>query len=293
MEKVVRKMTKKIIIEEIEENCEIKSPSPIENLRPSSEELKKIKNYFNENFSSIIYSLLSFLTKDDVEKIFKVLKKENKLKEPYNSLEKIEIAEAIFLTEDDTKRETIINFLIDKYAEEQKRNFIVNLVAVIDHYMHELIIWGIVQITQNKFPLGKKYNEFSINICFLKDHFEKGEIDENYLKVEIITRLSKETYQKWNKIKEALWYILPNHICEKIASLTSSTGAIFQVENYNKIVEKRNVIVHCFDRNIKKNSIRNTCNSNCGESFNLIKKVIESIHGIVEEYDESQPENLT
>lgn len=58
-----------------------------------------------------------------------------------------------------------------------------------------------------------------------------------------------------------------------------------------KLANKRHLIVHHFDREYSNNSSRNTIDIDCNESFILIKTVIESIHKIIVEYDETQPEN--
>ena len=56
----------------------------------------------------------------------------------------------------------------DTTDEEVKRNSIVNLIGALDYYVRELILWGILAITHDKFEKGKKYEEFQISINFIK-----------------------------------------------------------------------------------------------------------------------------
>lgn len=178
--------------------------------------------------------------------------------------------------------------------EEEKRNIIVNLIAALDYYIHEIIIWGITQITLNGFPKTERYEKLEISINYLKDIKEKNSFDNPKLKRAIIEKIRKNTFQKWKDIKEGLSLILRDDINKKIGKLTTSSTeskAIFQVRDLKSINEKRNLIVHHFDRAYEKDAQRNTFDIDCQKSYDLIKVIIESIHKIIEEYDETQPEN--
>lgn len=212
----------------------VKSFSPVKNNRTSSEELKRIKKYSDDNLN-------------------------------------------------------LISLKLKTLDEEEKRNIIVNLIAALDYYIHEIIIWGIIQITLNKFPETKKYGKLEISIKYLKEFKEKDIFDDPKLKIAIIEKLRKNTYQKWEDIKEGLDFVIPKDFHKKIGELASEGK--FQVAELKKINDKRNFIVHHFDREYKEKSLRNKFDIDCKKSFELIKFIIDSIHKIVEDYDNTQPEN--
>lgn len=54
---------------------------------------------------------------------------------------------------------SIDNLKEKKLDDNEKRDIIVNLIGALDYYIHEIIIWGLVQITLNKFPVGKNYEK--------------------------------------------------------------------------------------------------------------------------------------
>lgn len=186
--------------------------------------------------------------------------------------------------------------LKENLDDEEKRNIIVNLIGALDYYIHEIIIWGLVQITLNKFPKGKNYEKQKVELeyRYIKMAFEDKDIfNEVELKKTIIENIRRNTYQKWQSIKVGLELILPKNVLEKISDLTSGKNgvAIFQTNKLDELANKRHLIVHHFDREYSNNSSRNTLDIDCNESFILIKTVIDSIHKIIVEYDETQPEN--
>lgn len=176
--------------------------------------------------------------------------------------------------------------LEENLDDEEKRNIIVNLIGALDYYIHEIIIWGLVQITLNKFPKGKNYEKQKVELeyRYIKMAFEDKDIfNEVELKKTIIENIRRNTYQKWQSIKVGLELILPKKVLEKISDLTSGKNgvAIFQTNNLDELANKRHLIVHHFDREYSNNSSRNTLDIDCNESFILIKTVIDSIHKII------------
>lgn len=178
-------------------------------------------------------------------------------------------------------------------CEEQKRDIIVNLISALDYYIHDIIIWGIIEITENNFPKGKNYDKFKLSIKHLKLVFEESEINKLEIRKEIINELKQATYQKWGSIKEGLKIIIPEDSYEKISRLTGGAGGDykFSVTTLENLNEKRNSIVHNYDRNLHNESIRNEFTLDCKKKFEYISLIIESIHEIILEYDQSQPEN--
>lgn len=188
----------------------------------------------------------------------------------------------------------LISNMIDKTLDnEEKRSIVVNLIGALDYYIHEIIIWGLVQITLNKFPKGKKYNKIYIPIEYLKMIIEdKIEFDDTKIKRKIIEDIRINSYQKWNKIKEGLEIILPQEPFQNISNLTSGENKStpkFQAEDLNKLADKRHLIVHHFDRDYDNSSERNEIDIDCKESFSLIENIINSIHQIISDYDNTQP----
>lgn len=192
----------------------------------------------------------------------------------------------------DQNLELIFNMIDKTLDNEEKRSIVVNLIGALDYYIHEIIIWGLVQITLNKFPKGKNYNKICIPIEYLKLIIEnKIEFDDIEIKKKIIEDIRVNSYQKWNKIKEGLEIILPKKVLDNISNLTSGKNGIpkFQTCDLDKLVDKRHLIVHHFDRDYGNSSERNQINIDCKESFSLIENVINSIHQIILDYDSTQP----
>lgn len=186
-----------------------------------------------------------------------------------------------------------------KIDDEEKRNIIVNLIAALDYYIHEIIIWGIVEITSNKFPKGKKYEGFLLSIKHIKNIFdnknnlEKETFCEKELKKEIINSLKKKTYQKWKSIKEGLEHILPDDQLELISNLTTGgqgNNDKFDIEKLNSLNEKRDSIVHNCDRDYHNNSKKNCIDFDCKECCDYIILIINSIHKVISNYDKTKPE---
>lgn len=160
--------------------------------------------------------------------------------------------------------------------DNEKRDVIVNLIGALDYYIHEIIIWGLVQITLNKFPVGKNYNKHKVELeyKYIKMAFEDKDIfNDVELKKTIIENIRRNTYQKWQSIKSGLEIILPKEILEKISDLTSGKNgvALFQTNKLDELANKRHLIVHHFDREYSNNSSRNSIDIDCEESFSLIK----------------------
>lgn len=178
--------------------------------------------------------------------------------------------------------------------DEEKRNIAVNLIAALDYYIHEIIIWGLIQITTNKFPKGKNYDKVKISINHLKKSIESSDdvFNDTELKKTIIEEFRQNSYQKWQEIRVGLKIVLPEEIQGRLSDLTSGNNghAKFQTIDLEKISNKRHVIVHHFDREYNNNSLRNSFDIDCKKSFDLIKLIIDSIHEIITEYDETQPE---
>lgn len=181
---------------------------------------------------------------------------------------------------------------INKDDEEEKRNIVVNLISALDYYVHEIVIWGLEEITKNKFPKGKKYDKFYISVKHVKDFFDKKSLDKEELKKEIINLLKRETYQKWKSIKEGLEYILPDNECKLIGELTDGKSSQFKfsTQKLDSLNEKRNYIVHSYDRNHYDSTRNNIKDFDCKEYCHYIVLIIYSIHNVISNYDSTKPE---
>lgn len=176
---------------------------------------------------------------------------------------------------------------------DEKRDLIVNMISALDYYIHDIIIWGITEITINQFPKGKDYDKFELSIKYIQQACADKNIIEDELKFDIIKKLNYETYQKWESIRKGLKIVLPDEVNLKIGSLTSGqpSPVIFEtilLEQMNKV---RNSIVHTFDRNLHDESKRNEFTLNCNECLLYIELIINSIYEVIVEYDDTEPEN--
>ena len=112
----------------------------------------------------------------------------------------------------------IYMFMNNAYENNLSKDIIVNLIGALDYYIHEIIIWGLVQITLNKFPVGKNYEKQKIELeyKYIKMAFEDKDIfNDIELKKTIIENIRRNSYQKWQNIKSRLELILPKDILQK------------------------------------------------------------------------------
>lgn len=136
------------------------------------------------------------------------------------------------------------------------------------------------------------YDKFLISINFLsivRSGISDVEIKEK-LREEVIKGLKKETFQKWQSIRDGLKIVLPIDFNKQVAGLARSSDkphGVFDGDKLKELNDIRDNLVHSFGRNYSENSIRNDICIDGEESIQLIKVIIDSIHNIFLSYESS------
>ncbi len=191
-----------------------------------------------------------------------------------------------------------------KESDEDKRNIIVSIIGALDYYIHEIVLWGIKAITLDGFKKGTNYDGFRVPINLFKKAIENTSsenideiISDEELREEIIKVVQGKghTYQTWHSIKKGLMLVLPKEDFKEISKLTDGVqgvSAIFQENEIKSLNSSRNKIVHHFDRNYSNASQRNEMMRDINADIGLIKKVIDSVHNVITEYEETTYQSM-
>lgn len=176
-----------------------------------------------------------------------------------------------------------------EFMKENYRCIYINLISSLDYYTTEIIIYGLINIARGKKKAGKSYQDLkisiqvldSIDLCF--EDFTMRETVFELIKSGIRDEVYRNSYQKWENIERGLSYILSNQELNNIKTKLKLFDLKF-INKLNGFVERRNVMVHSFDRVIKiESSNRNDLElANIENEINfyidLIEQIILAIH---------------
>ena len=121
----------------------------------------------------------------------------------------------------------------------------VMLVSALDHFIHELIRFGMVEIYNGERRETKKFKEFILsidkNILFQKAIMEaKSDV---WLNHQIRHRNGFKSFQEADKLKEAMSLIIDTDIWEEVANKLEDD--VLQIKRkLNLIIDRRNQISH-------------------------------------------------
>lgn len=121
------------------------------------------------------------------------------------------------------------------------RSCIVLSVSAIDHLIHELTIIGMREIYNGIRPVTAKYNSHNVSLGFMNAITSTPPLIT--FESEIRRSLGWQTFQRPDKIKDAIALFNPVQLWQQVAVLMGDTE--INIKNQlNLIVDRRNMIAH-------------------------------------------------
>jgi len=165
-------------------------------------------------------------------------------------------------------------------ASDLLRSQIVMTVSALDHYIHEITRFGMLEIFDGKRTPTEAFLKFQISIETLQLTISAG-VSSSLLENEIREKHSYLSFQHPDRIADATRLFYPSPLWPDVASILSTP--VNDVKTRLKlIVERRNKIAHEADMDpsypgtrwpITKHDVQTT--------INFIEKLCESIHSII------------
>jgi len=158
----------------------------------------------------------------------------------------------------------------------------VMLVSALDHFIHEIIRIGMVEIYNNRRkPPTKAFKEFMLNldenILFKKAIMEdKNDIWLNY---QIRHKHSFKSFQQANKIKEAFYLIINKDIWKEV-SITLNEDNKNLERKLDLIINRRNQIAHEADIEPTYQELRDIRIDDINNSIEFVELLVETIYKI-------------
>ncbi len=157
------------------------------------------------------------------------------------------------------------------------RSCIVLSVSAIDHLIHELTIIGMREIFSGTRPVTTKYTNHSISLGFI--HLITSSQPLVTFESEIRRSLSWQTFQRPDKIKDAIALFNPLQLWQQIAATIGDTESNIK-NQLNLIVDRRNMIAHEADIEPIFKTKRPISDSDVSSTINFIEKLGTAIYNI-------------
>ncbi len=159
----------------------------------------------------------------------------------------------------------------------------VMLVSALDHFIHEVVRIGMIEIYNNKRKATKNFKVFVFNldkeILFKKAIME--EKNDNWLDYQIRYKNGFKSFQEADKIKEAMFLIIETDIWEDI-----DKNIINSKQYLNLIVKRRNQIAHEADIEPINQELRDIHLDDIKNSIEFIEDLVKIIYKVVsKKYD--------
>lgn len=156
------------------------------------------------------------------------------------------------------------------------------LVSALDHFVHEIVRLGMIEIYNEKRKVTKEFKAFILSIdkdvLFKKAIME--EKDDIWLDYQIRHKNGFKSFQQADKIKEAMLLIIDTDIWEQVAEILNED--IKSLKNrLNLIIDRRNQIAHEADIEPTYQELRNIHIDDLNDSIEFIENLVTKIFEIV------------
>jgi len=160
----------------------------------------------------------------------------------------------------------------------------VMLVSALDHFIHELIRFGMLEIYNGNRRATKEFKEFIFstdkNILFSKAIMEKK--SDIWLNHQIRHRNGFKSFQEADKIKEAMLLIIEVDIWKEVANILGED--VQQIKRrLNLIIDRRNQISHEADIEPTYQELRTIYIDDVKDSILFIESLVEVIFNFCNE----------
>ena len=159
----------------------------------------------------------------------------------------------------------------------------VMLVSALDHFIHEIVRFGMIEIYKDKRKETKKFKEFIFGLdakIINKDNIEPYK-DTVWLDYQIRYKNGFKSFQQADKIREAMLLITDKDIWEELSSLMNQDSKMLK-NKLNLIVDRRNQIAHEADIKFEDKELRDIRSDDIDNSIIFIESLVISIFKISE-----------
>jgi len=160
----------------------------------------------------------------------------------------------------------------------------VMLVSALDHFIHELVRLGMIDVYNGNRKPTKEFKEFifSTNKKTLFDKAIMEEKSDIWLNHQIRYRNGFKSFQEADKIKEAMLLITDTDIWEEVT--TTLEGDVRQIKRkLNLIIDRRNQISHEADIEPTYQELRTIYIDDVKDSIIFIESLVEAIFSFCNE----------
>ncbi len=158
------------------------------------------------------------------------------------------------------------------------RSCIVLTVSALDHLIHELTIVGMKEIFNGIRTATSKYEKHQISLAFYHGISQTPPVIS--FETELREKLGWQTFQRPNKIKEAISLFHSVQLWQQVSISLGSTEANIK-NQLNLIVDRRNMIAHEADIEPIYKTKRNISDYDVEVSIDFIEKLGTTIYNLV------------
>ena len=156
------------------------------------------------------------------------------------------------------------------------------LVSALDHFIHEIIRIGMIEIYNNKREPTKEFKTFILTldekILFKKAIMEDK--NDTWLEYQIRVRNGFKSFQQADKIKEAMLLIIDKDIWNELSSVLNQDSKILK-NRLNLIVDRRNQIAHEADIEPIYHELREIDIEDINNSILFIESIVKTIYIVI------------
>jgi DNA polymerase III epsilon subunit-like protein len=154
-------------------------------------------------------------------------------------------------------------------------------VSALDYYVHEVVRIGMLEIYRGQRPETSAFSRFQISLSSLRRALNETADNEYLLENEIRQRHSYQSFQRPDKIADAIRLISDKQVWKEVSVKMGITDQNIK-EQLRIIVERRDQIAH--EADIDRNRLDTRCPINqvfVSEKVDFLEQVVESIHKIL------------
>ena len=154
-------------------------------------------------------------------------------------------------------------------------------VSALDHYVHEVVRFGMLESYRGTRTRTSQFRSFQISLGPALDALNLGESDDTWISEEIRSRHSFRTFQTPDKIASAIQLISDVRLWQRVAERMDAGDEEVR-ETLRKIVDRRNKIAHEADMSRSPYEDRNPIDQQMvTEAVNFLERLVDAIHAVI------------
>ena len=156
-------------------------------------------------------------------------------------------------------------------------------VSALDYYIHEVVRIGMLEIYRGQRPETSAFSRFQISLSSLRQALNEAASNDYLLENEIRQRHSYQSFQRPDKIAEAIRLISDKQLWKEVAVKMDIPAQEKEIkEQLSRIIGRRDQIAH--EADIDRNYPDTRCPIDqvfVTEKVDFLEQVVESIHKIL------------